>query len=343
MSIEPRIVLLIRSPCSLYSLAQVDCSAARSPTGQGKKGRALTTALLAVTAIPAILGQDDCLLPETFNPYFQSALDDIESTLTTHVVGGLNDIGLGPITSLSINDLVNFKENIFDPLFGNPVERNDWINVTSAVDVTAQLQSKLDDVIGSIPPVLSMMCRLETTDDLAEGEPPYRFAMEFAISGDIIGADLDLTSLSPKIAVLPEDSFDPLSLTMDTLSANYDFRLPVTIDTKRKKFMIGEITITFETSLNTNVLQSIPLTETVSQNFQGNLALDASLSYSSVSDWAYTASFESSLTAETSVGTAVANLRLIAGDEDIFDDKPREFFIVIYIYYCYSLLNYLLS
>ena len=245
------------------------------------------------------------------------------------MVEGLNEIGLGPITSLSINDLVDFKEDVFGPLFGDAAERNEWINVTSPLDVTAHLQGKLDDVIGSTPPALSVTCQLEWTEDLVGDELPYRFAMEFVVSGEILGADLDLLSLSPQIAVLPEDSFDPLSLTMDTLSANYDFRLPLTIDTRRRKFMIGEITISFEAALNMDVSQSIPLTETVSQNFLGNLALDASLSYSSVSDWAYTASFESSLTAEASVGTAVANLGLIAEDDDLFDHKPREFWIAI--------------
>jgi hypothetical protein len=43
-----------------------------------------------------------------------------------------------------------------------------------------------------------------------------------------------------------------------------------------------------------------------------------------MTDWLSTASIEASLAADTSVGTAVANLELIAADEDIFDDKPRK-------------------
>jgi hypothetical protein len=88
--------------------------------------------------------------------------------------------------------------------------------------------------------------------------------------------------------------------------------------------MVGEIKITFGAALSSNVLQSIPLTDTVSQNFQGTLDMNAELSFSSISDWAYTASFDASLTAATSVGTAVAELGLIAQDDDLFDDKPRE-------------------
>ena len=280
-------------------------------------------ALVALTAIPTALGQD-CLLPQTFNPYFQAALDDVESTLMNDVVSELDEIGFGPISQLSINNLINFKEDIFDPLFGNPIERNAWINVTTDVDVKTQLESNLDAVIGSISPELSASCQLEITDDLEEGDLPYRFAVDLVLSGSILGTDLDLTSLSPKIAVLPEDSFDPLALTFDTLTVNYEMKLPFTIDTKRRKFMIGEILITFEGALGMNVLQSISLTESISQNFQGSLTLDASLSYSSISDWTYTASFVASLTAETSVGPAVTNLGLIASDDDLFDDKPRE-------------------
>ena len=287
--------------------------------------------LLAFTAVAPSAQAQNCLLPEGFNPYFQAALDDIDSTLTSRVVGGLDDIGLGPVSQISINDLVNFKEDVFDQLFGNTIERNNWINVTTAVDVAAHLGNKLDSVIGSITPELSMTCQLETTDDLEEEELPYRFAMEFVLSGSLISTDLNLASLSPEIAVLPEDSFDPLTLTVESFSADYIFKLPMTIDVKRRKFMIGEIAVTLSAGLNTDVQQSIPLTETVSQTFHGSLDLDVNVEFSSKTDWSYTASFEAGLTAETSVGTAVTNLGLIATDDDLFDDKPREYHINIHI------------
>ena len=286
------------------------------------KGFALT-ALLALAGTPSRAAAQDCLLPETFNPYFQAALDDIESTFETKVVGGLDDIGFGPIADLSINNLVDFKANVFEPLFGDAAERTAWIDVASDLDVKAQLESQLNAIIGDNVQ-LTMTCELETTDDLEEGELPYRFAMELVLSGDVLGADLNLGALSPQIAILPENTFDPLDLTIDTLTAHYVLKLPLTMDAKRRKFMVGEVTIDFSAMLSTSVSQSIPLTDTVSQNFAGNLLIDASLSYSSVKDWAYTASFETSLTAETSVGTSVANLRLIAVDDDLFDDKPRE-------------------
>jgi hypothetical protein len=297
-----------------------------TPTPNNDKGR-LLSALLALTTIntSVVQAQNNCRLPQRFNTYFQNALNDIDSKLTYNVLGGFDEIGLGPVSALSINDLFNFKEDIFDNLFGTAAERNVWINVTYDVDVAAYLDNRLDNVIGSNPPSLSIMCQLEDTTDLVENELPYRFAMEFDLTGSISGSDLNqLASLSPEIAVLPEDTFDPLSLTIDSLYANYKVTIPVSMDVKRRKFMIGEFAVKFWANLSTVVMQSIPLTDSISQMFGGSLAMIVDLSYSSVSDWTYTASYQTSLTAVTSAGTAVANLGLIAVDDDMFDDKPRE-------------------
>ena len=89
--------------------------------------------------------------------------------------------------------------------------------------------------------------------------------------------------------------------------------------------MIGEIQIGFNAAFNSQVLQSIPPTTDVSQTFQGNLQMDAQFSYSSFHEWSYTASYDASLAAQTSVGTQVSNLGLRAFDKDIFDDEPRKF------------------
>ena len=108
------------------------------------------------------------------------------------------------------------------------------------------------------------------------------------------------------------------------MTADYEMKLLLTIDTKRRKFSIGEIAVALDAALSTTVQQDIQLADTVAKSFQGSLAVDLSLSYSTVKDWVYTASFEASLTAETSAGTAVASLGLIASDDDVFDDKHRE-------------------
>ena len=143
--------------------------------------------------------------------------------------------------------------------------------------------------------------------------------------GSLAGSDLDLTSFTPSINVLPENTYYPIQLTIDMLQANYQLTIPLTLDGKRRKFMIGEIEIAISFALDTSVMQTIPLTDTVSQNFQGTLQLNGNLSYSSVSKWAYMANFQASLTAATSVGTEVANLGLILGDDDLYDNEPREF------------------
>ena len=152
--------------------------------------------------------------------------------------------------------------------------------------------------------------------------------------GSLAGSDLDLTSFTPSINVLPENAYDPIQLTIDTLQANYQLTIPLTLDGKRRKFMIGEIEIAISFALDTSVMQAIPLTDTVSQNFQGTLQLNGNLSYSSVSKWAYMANFQASLTAATSVGTEVANLGLILEDDDLYDNEPRKFLNCVLIWSC---------
>jgi hypothetical protein len=330
---------LISHPPYHHVLTQTDHHPPTTPTtttnnnnntnANNNNKRRLLSALLALTTISTstvqVQAQNNCRLPRRFNTYFQNALNDIDSKLTSDVLDGFDDIGLGPVSALSINDLLNVKEDIFDNLFGTAAERDVWINVTYDVDVAAYLDNRVDNIIGSIPPSLSIMCQLEETSDLAEDELPYRFAMEFDLTGSISGSDLtQLASLSPEIVVLPEDTFDPLSLTINSLFANYKVTIPLTLDVKRRKFMIGELAVKFWANLSTVVMQSIPLTDSISQMFGGSLAMIVDLSYSSVSDWMYTASYQTSLTAVTSAGTAVANLGLIAVDDDMFDDKPRE-------------------
>ena len=142
---------------------------------------------------------------------------------------------------------------------------------------------------------------------------------------------MDLASLTPSINVLPENTYDPFQLTVDTLQANYQLTIPLTLDGKRRKFKIGEIAISFNSSLDTNIMQAIPLTDTVSQNFHGNLQMNGNLEYSSVSKWKYTADFQASLTASTSVGTEVSNLGFILEDDDLYDNEPRKFFDCVLI------------
>ena len=125
-------------------------------------------------------------------------------------MNGLDEIGIGPLSGLSVNDLLNFNDDVFQPLFGDAVERDAWINVTSAVDVGARLSDHSDDVIGTIPPVLAVTCQLEITDDLAEDESPYRLAVEIVVSGSIGGVDVNWDSLSPVSNTIDSARIDPI-------------------------------------------------------------------------------------------------------------------------------------
>jgi hypothetical protein len=280
---------------------------------------------LATLAKPAESQTTNCLLPAAFHPYFDDALSELETRFQTDVVDALDGIGLGPLgISFSISsDIINFKTQVFDPLFGTVTDRETWLGAASEIDVLLELSSHLSDVFGS--PTLTATCELETTDDLGPGELPYRIGMELSLTGSLVPFDFtNLHTMSPSIAVLPETTFPKLNLTLTELTADYDLKLPLTIDTKRKKFMLGEIQIDFTAAFASEVLQTIPLTDTISQNFAGALDMNVEFRYSSINDWSYTGSYNASLTAETTVATSTANLGLIAFDEDVFDDKPRE-------------------
>jgi hypothetical protein len=65
--------------------------------------------------------------------------------------------------------------------------------------------------------------------------------------------------------------------------------------------------------------------------FDGTMDLDVAFEYSTISDWLFTGSYSASLTAESTTGTAVANLGIRGGDDDMFDDKPRECCIDVWV------------
>lgn len=278
-----------------------------------------------------------CVLPHTFNSYFEDALLQVETKIDKNVVQALDEIGLAPLgNSLVISNVLNLKSQVFDRLFGTATERHSWINVSSDINVFQHLSSNLNRIVGEVPPTLSVTCKLEATDDLEDNEVPYRLALQFSVAGSLAGADLTLSTLSPSIAILPEESFPPLDLAIEAINANYELTIPFTIDTKRKKFMVGEILVNLDATFSSQISQSLPLTADVSTRFQGNLDMSVAFSYSSIHDWLYTGNYAASLMAETSVGTKAANLGLRAFDDDVFDDNPREYIDLIL---CYVVLH----
>ena len=279
--------------------------------------------ILALTTLTSPACSESCILPSSYNKYLEEALAEAKTHIDEYVVLALDDIGLASFgDSLPITSIIDFG-GVFTDLFGDEVERHKWLTSTADTDVLGRLKERVETLAGTHPE-LTVTCELVNTVDLEEYDDPYRFALEVDVFGNLTGGDIDLATLGldPKVAVLPEDIFPPLDLTIDALSASYRLNLPLTIDLRKKNFMIGELKIEFDASFSTSLEQSIPISGDVSQTFEGNLVLDAALKYSSIQDWSYTGTYEASLTAETLVGTNGAIMGLIARDDDLFDEKP---------------------
>ena len=267
------------------------------PARKSNNGRAKALVLsallsLATLAKPAESQTTNCLLPAAFHPYFDDTLSKLETCFQTDIADALNGIGLGPLgISRSISsDIINSKTQVFDPLFGTVTDRDTWLDAASEIDVLQELSSHLVDIFGS--QTLTATCELETTDDLGLGELPYRIGMKLSLTGSLVPIDFtNHNTMSPSIAVLPETTFPKLNLKVTELRADYELKLPLTIDTKRKTFMLGKIQKGFTAAFAPEVLQTIPHTDTISQNFAGALDMNVEFQYFSINDWSYTGSY----------------------------------------------------
>lgn len=268
-------------------------------------------------------------LPSAYNAYFQQALDDLSIQIDTGVVSSLDAIGLAPLAnSLPISDILDMKTQVFEELFGTQAEREAWLNVTTDIDISGTLNANLADVFGADAAVLTLSCVLYDTLE--------RFELTATVSGS---ADVDGTSFTPAMSMLPE-SFPALDTTITTLNAIYELTLPMTIDLKRKQFSSGEIKAKFDTSFSGSVSQDLQILDNASIKFDGTLDLVAAFEYSSISDLVFAGSYDASLTAETTTGTVTTNLGIRGADDDIFDDKPREWLICCTCLYCRLVIMY---
>jgi hypothetical protein len=262
----------------------------------------------------------DCAdLPSAYNAYFQQALDDISNQIDTEIVSGLDAVGLAPLTdSLLISDLFDMKAQVFDELFGSQAERQAWLDVSTDIDISGALSANLANVLGDAA-VLTLSCVLDNTLE--------RFKLSATVSGSAV---IDGSSVTPALSMLP-DLFPPLNATIPTMTAAYELTLPLTIDLKRRQFSSGEIKAKFNASLTGSLSQELQILDASTVKFDGTMDLDVAFEYSTISDWLFTGSYSASLTAESTTGTAVANLGIRGGDDDMFDDKPRECCIDVWV------------
>jgi hypothetical protein len=186
------------------------------------------------------------------------------------------------------------------------------LNTTSNVDLEIQLQSNLNNVIGS--PSLDLNCSHDTTLE--------RFSFDVTIIGGINGSS---TTLTPQASLLPE-WFPALDLSIPTLDFGYEAHFSLNINAQKAKFTIGETKLHFFTNFLATASQALPVLPSTNVSFNGHLGMDVQFNYSSFGHgWTYHGGYLGSLDAEVNAAPGVTSLGLRAMEDDMFDDKPREY------------------
>lgn len=186
--------------------------------------------------------------------------------------------------------------------------------MTADVDIETHLQSNLANVIGS--PSLDLNCSHNANLE--------RFSFDVTIIGGISGSSTALTS---QASLLPE-SFPTLDLSIPTLDFGYEAHFSLSINAQKAKFTVGETKLHFFTQFLATASQALPILSSTNVTFNGTLGMDAEFSYSSFGHgWTYHGGYLGSLDAAVNATPGVTSLGLRAFEDDMFDDKPREYLV----------------
>ena len=270
---------------------------------------------LLLLLIPSTLA-GTCDLPQDYSKYFIAALNDIEETAIAKITDGLEDIGIGPLgSSLPVPSLLDLKHDVFEVVFGNETERALWFSsfTTDVLDIGSRLESNAKDLIGG---ELTLDCEYNETEQL------------FSVSVNIASPALnwDISDLPPADVTFLPQPFPPLDVSTATVMLAYDLNVPLALSLKLKKFFLGEVTASLSAAFEAEVSKSLPILPSNNVTFEGNVNLEASFAYSSISEWKLEGTFDASLEASTSGSdVGVASLGVRAFDDNIFDTKPRTF------------------
>ncbi len=275
----------------------------------------IVTLLLHLTLMisPAVGGNTCENLPREFADLFMSALDALETRVADEVDAAFGEIGLGPFgNSLLPHNLLDFKADLFEELFGTKDVRTAWINGTtgSAIEVYKKLNANIINVVGDAS--LDVKCVTE--------EDKYR--MDLTVSGSIPYVDALPYVTASSVTLLPPQSFPSLSLNASTIYVGYELKVPLSLFRGLNKlFLLGETQATLSVDLAAAISEDLPILSNASISFDGRFDLDAALSYSSIQGLSSSGRFNSTLSAE--VFDKFVGLR--AQDGNIFDAVPRKF------------------
>ncbi len=238
-----------------------------------------------------------------------SALDALETRVADEVDAAFEEIGLGPFgNSLLAHNLYDFKDGLFEELFGTKEERTAWINGTtgSAIEVYKELNANIINVVGNAS--LDVMCVTEND----------KYRMDLTVRGSLPYVD----AFEPKVTLLPPQSFPSLILDVSSIVVGYELKLPISLYRGLNKlFLLGETQATLYVDLAAAISEDLPILSNANITFDGRFDFNAALSYSSIQGLSTSGRFNSTLDAE--VFDKFVGIR--AQDDNIFDAVPRKY------------------
>ena len=260
---------------------------------------------------PLLALADTCNLPQGYESYFLQALAEVEDSIDTKVKSGFESIGLGPLgSSLPVSNVLDFKSEVFVKLFGEVQDRASLFNITSDVlNIADTLESNVETLTGGAAK-LSLNCDFDEEKKL--------FSFNAVVMNSDVGKVIEETA---EVTLLPA-AFPSFDIT-PTLNLAYNLGVPLQISLQSKRFFIGEVTADLSAKFVAELSKPLDILDDSTITFTGMLDLGASLSYSSITEFAQTGSFTAALNAATDPN-GVPNLGIRATDDNIFDAIVRK-------------------
>ena len=273
--------------------------------------RRLTSVLFFTTFLSGVVSTAaTCVLNKDFRSGFLDAIESVGDNLLS-AVDDLDDIGIPLFSSLSLSSKFNIKQEIHDVLVSGLASA--WEENFENYDV-----EKLLGIDGTNTANLPGSPQVHLNCSINDGDLDFALFLDGMVNKSSIDADITL---------LPSP-MEKLSLSVPEVEVSYSLVLPFTVDVVDStvlsggiitKITLGDITAGLRFSAIGNINQEI---RDVSASFNGDLELLAGFDYSSRSGrWEKDGSFDLVLDATTTTAPR-ANVRLLASDDNIYDDAP---------------------
>ena len=248
-----------------------------------------------------------CDLPADYTTLFGSALDSLEAQIV-EVTEAADEIGLTAVgNSIMVSEFLNFKEGIFDNLFGNEAERLAWLDVgpEGTVDLSTILSTNKNNLIGA--PELQLECSFNETQK--------RFHVDASVRGSAAAQSLSGFS-SAQVSFLPDSEITVSSTPKFDIA--YELSVPLVVDLNLNKFTLQETTTVLDvtTGADLQVDLDLPLLSNAEISFTGNFTMSGNFAYSSIHKWSASGGYEATLTSSDD------KFGLSASDANMFDGDP---------------------